>query len=300
MTDRRWILLTIASVVTVVGIVAAIAYGIDPYGVLRDPTGRKLVIYYSERKAKLLMNVRYVPTDFDGLFLGESQTVNWHLPTLAGVKIYNESLQGGCASEERFLVNRALGKGHFKLAIFTLGPPMTAQHSFMDGLDTVKTSEAIWSIHAFANETADILAPLHLQSHRSNTFPDGTIPIVARRGIYVRVLDASYFHFDPTALDDYRGMVQDLRDRGSTVVYLIPPIYRQLYDLNKASYEIYKRTLLQQLPRGSVIDFNASEYATLTSDPNNYFDCFHLTSKGAATFSTLLGKLVPDAMTAGH
>src|ERR1700676_4053656 len=106
MTGHRWVFLTLATIMVLVGSVFGIGYAIDPYGLLRDPSGRKLAIYFSERKAKFLMRKRYVPANFDGLLIGASETANWDVPTLAGTKIYNESLHGVSASEERYVVSQ--------------------------------------------------------------------------------------------------------------------------------------------------------------------------------------------------
>src|ERR1700758_724776 len=108
MTGRSWIIITIASTLTAVGIAAAMAYAIDPYGVFRNPRGRKLAIYFSPRKSKFFLNQRYVPSNFDGLIVGASSSGNWEAPYLSGARIYNESLFGANAVEERIIVNQAL------------------------------------------------------------------------------------------------------------------------------------------------------------------------------------------------
>src|ERR1035438_230116 len=120
MTNWRWILLTFATIMTAVGVSAAIGYAVDPYGLWRDPTGRKLTVYDFERKAKFLLSRRYVPANFDGLIVGSSCSANWNVPMLAGAHIYNESLPGGTVAEEQIVVNQALLKGHYRLVVVVL------------------------------------------------------------------------------------------------------------------------------------------------------------------------------------
>ncbi len=295
MTGRRWVVLTLATIMTVVGIVFAIGFAIDPYGLLRDPGGRKLAVYFSERRAKFLLSKRYVPENFDGLLIGSSESANWDVPTLGGARIYNESLHGVSATEERFVVNQALNKGHFKLAVIMLTPSFTHGHDFKEGLDTVRTSEAIGSIHAIVNATARVLVQMHVKFRNSESTPFGADPFVAsKKRIYsLRTLDPSFFQPDLIALEDLRSMVQSLRDRGARIVYVVPPVYKPLYDLNRAGYGSYLEIVRHALPPGPVIDFNAPEYASLTSDWSIFFDVYHPKPKGAAAFSALLVKLVP-------
>src|SRR5207248_1636563 len=91
MTARRWLLLTFSIPGLAVAVTAALAWAVDPYGVLRDPTGRRLSVFLFERKARFLMSRRYVPANFDGLLIGPSSSANWDVPNLAGVRIYNLS-----------------------------------------------------------------------------------------------------------------------------------------------------------------------------------------------------------------
>jgi hypothetical protein len=50
------------------------------------------------------------------------------------------------------------------------------------------------------------------------------------------------------------------------------------------------------LPLAPIINFNGPEYTAFRSDPDNYLDCWHLAPQGASTVSTLLAKLVPEAI----
>jgi hypothetical protein len=300
MTGRHWIFLTIGSLVAIVGLVASVGYAIDPYGVLRDPRGRKLSIYFSEGKAKCLMNKRYVPSNFDGLVVGPSSLDNWKLSTLAGATVYNESLAGGNAAEERMLVSQALERGHFKLAIFVLVSSMTSSHELKDGLDTVKTSEAIGSIHVLVHEVAYALKAMHVPFEKSDAAPNGTAVFEGHGEIDVHALPPSNFAIDPVALEDFRSMVQAVRDRGARIVYVVPPLYEPLYEVNRASYAAYLDTIRRALPPAPVIDFDGPEYASLRSDPDNFRDCFHLNPTGAAAFTALLEKLVPEAIASSN
>jgi hypothetical protein len=299
MSSRGWLVATTGTILILAGLIAAGGYAVDPYGMMRDPSRRKLAVYFHDRKAKFFLSKRYVPVNYGGLMIGASEIANWDVPTLAGAKVYNESVQGASISEERFFVRQALDTGHFKLAVVVLSPPLSATHDFKDGLDGVQESEFIGSIHAIANAIAHELVSLHIHFHKSDSSPDGAIPFDSRNHIYVRTLDPSYYVIDPTALNDYQEMVQSLQARGSSVVYVVPPVYRELYLLNRASYRSYLSTMRSKLPSGPLIDFNDPEYAGITSDGSYFFDCFHLNPKGARLFTAILGNVVPIALNAG-
>lgn len=123
------------------------------------------------RKAKFLMSKRDMPENLDGLLIGASESANWDVPGLAGTTIYNESLHGVSATEERFVVNQTLERGRFKLVIFMLSPTFTLGHGFKEGLDTIKTTEAVGSIHSIVNATARVFVALHVKFHNSESTP---------------------------------------------------------------------------------------------------------------------------------
>jgi len=297
MTARRWILTTVASILTVVSILAALAYAIDPYGVLRDPRGRKLPVLFSERRVKFLMNKRYVPTNFEGLMVGSSASSNWAVPTLVGYQVYNESLSGGNAAEEKLLVDQGLSTGSYKLAVFILSPPMTSDHKIQDGLDAVKSSEAVASIHLFVHEAAFTLLAMHRRFSKSETTPDGQVLFNFPQNFNLVPLGPAYFEIDPIAFQQYRSLAQTLKDRGARIVYVVPPNYEPCYQVNGANYRAYLEAIRPLLPPAPVIDFDDAEYNSLRADPDNFMDCFHVTPRGAAKVSALLETLIPQVLT---
>lgn len=297
MTGRRWIILTITTVSIAVGVVAAIAFALDPYGVWRDPTGRKLAIYFEERKAKYLMSRQYVPANFDGLIVGASSSANWDVPTLAGVRMFNESIVGANAAEEQIVVNQALSRGHFKLAVFILSPIMTSHHDVKEGLDHVRVAEAIGSFHLFVHEAALGLLAAHVRFSKSNTAPDGQLFFRNPKDLRIpKSFDDTSFSIDPVAVEQYRGMIQSLRNNGAAIVYVVSPMYEPCYRLRKTRLLAYMQTIRPLLPPAPVIDLDGPEYSPLRSDPENYFDCYHLEPEGTMKVVALLDTLVPQAI----
>jgi hypothetical protein len=300
MTARLWIFTTFSTIAAVVGASAAIAYAVDPYGILRDPKGRDLIVYFFELKAKYLVNERYVPANFDGLIIGPSSSANWDVPSLAGARIYNESIPGGNAAEEQMLVDRALDKGHFKMAVFILEPSMTANHDINEGVAATKNVEAFGSFHLFAHEAAFALHAAHIKFNKSDSSPNGKLVLNYAKRIQAAKLGAGQFNIDREGLNDYRDLIESLQAKGATIVYVAPPVYEPQYKLNEAAYKTYLDTIRMYLPPGPIINLNGPEYTAFRSNPDNYIDCWHLEPQGASTVAALLEKLVPQAISSRH
>jgi hypothetical protein len=300
MTARLWIFTTFSTIAAVVGASAAIAYAVDPYGILRDPKGRDLIVYFFELKAKYLVNERYVPANFDGLIIGPSSSANWDVPSLAGARIYNESIPGGNAAEEQMLVDRALDKGHFKMAVFILEPSMTANHDINEGVAATKNVEAFGSFHLFAHEAAFALHAAHIKFNKSDSSPNGKLVLNYAKRIQAAKLGAGQFNIDREGLNDYRDLIESLQAKGATIVYVAPPVYEPQYKLNEAAYKTYLDTIRMYLPPGPIINMNGPEYTAFRSNPDNYIDCWHLEPQGASTVAALLEKLVPQAISSSH
>ena len=166
MTSRQWLSRTAAAIALILCVNFAVAYVMDPYGVMRDTRGRELRVVFSARKAKYLLSKHYVPTNYDSLIIGPSSSENWDPTGIPGVKLYNESILGSNVFEEKRIVDQAMPNGHFKLALCILYPTMTSNHQMNDGLDAVSTAEAFGSIHLYVHEAVQLLAALHLPAGR--------------------------------------------------------------------------------------------------------------------------------------
>ena len=143
LSSRRWLLWTLLLLALVVGAELALAWRLDVFGILRNPAGRALITSSHERQAKYLLNEAYVPENFNALIIGASASVNWRPQRLTGYRFYDESLEGGNATEQRKLVELALRRGHFQVALVGIFPRITGSHELQDGLDQVNRSEAL-------------------------------------------------------------------------------------------------------------------------------------------------------------
>ena len=294
-SSARWLLRMFGLLGLILMIHLFITWRMDVFGVLRNPQGRALMTSHHERKAKWLLNQSYVPTNFDALIVGASASVNWHMSELTGYRFYNESLEGGDAIEERKLVEQALAKGHFKVAIVALHPHITQVHYFWDGLDKANRGEALGSLNSFQIET-DTLANRYLH-HTPMFFPDGSHVMPTQRPLIPKPgdpkLDVSQ---DPAAVKDYGELTKVLMDHGIRVVYVFYPYFGPQWDHSQDELQRYIDTTLQTLPPAPLINFNTPEYSAFRNNPDNYMDEVHLTPSGSIIFSRMLNERLHQAL----
>jgi hypothetical protein len=294
MSSRRWIILTISSLFLVVALNAALMLGTDVFGLFRDPVGRQLPIYYADRTSKFLLSQRYVPANYDGLLLGPSSSINWQPRRMmegTGLRVYNESLEGGNATEENLLAEQALKTGHFKVAIVVLYPTMVGPAEYHDGLDKASRLEALGSLDSYVQTILTELAVHHIHFENKGETADGSHEMRSHGVDPTQHVTAV---IDPAGLRNLQALVAELQQHGTRVIYVIPTIYEPVLAANRSLFDRFREAMRQTLPPAPLIDLNAPEYAGFRSDATNYVDDFHLSSKGAATCSEIINlKLRP-------
>ncbi len=284
LSSGRWLLWTLALLALAAGAELALAWRLDVFGVLRDPAGRALITSSHERQAKYLLNEAYVPENFNALIIGASASVNWRPRRLTGYRFYDESLEGGNATEQRKLVESALQRGHFQVALVGIFPRITGSHELQDGLDQVNRAEAFGSLAAFNIELERLVDTLR---HRTPTFyPDGSHEMPSTKPEPPKV--KMNMNQDPQAVEDYRALVQELIAHGVRVIYVVYPVYTPAYDFNRDALLAYRKHFPATLPPAPIIDLNAPEYKSFRDDPANYIDEIHLSRTGADKLTGLI------------
>ena len=284
LTSGRWLFWTLVLLAVAVAAELALAWRLDVFGILRDPTGRALITSSHERQAKYLLNQAYVPDNFNALIVGASASVNWRPQRLTGYRFYDESLEGGNATEQRKLVEQALQRGHFQVALVGIFPRITGSHELQDGLDQANRAEAFGSLAAFNIEAERLVEKLR---HRTPTFyPDGSheMPSTTPEPPTVKM----NMKQDPQAIEDYRALVEELQARGVRVVYVVYPLYTPAYDFNRDALFAYRRSFSATLPPAPILDLNEPEYKAFRDDPGNYIDEIHLSRTGADKLTDIL------------
>jgi hypothetical protein len=241
------------------------------------------------------LNQAYVPTNFDALVIGSSASINWPMANLTGYRFYNESVEGGNATEERMIVDHALERGHFKIALVALYPKITHTHAFEDGLDRVNWAEALGSLDAFELEEEALIS--RLRHRQPGYYADGShnLPWLTMQLSQADdpKLDVAQ---DGKAVADYRGLIGDLTTHGVKVIYVCYPMLEWNYQYNHDSMVEYMQSVARNMPPEPTIDFNSAEYTFFRADPSNYVDVIHLSPKGARTLTRLLDQRLHEIL----
>jgi hypothetical protein len=290
MTTRRWIVTTVTVVLLLVSVDVAVLATMDVYGILRNPRGRSLPVYYADRMGKFLLNSSYVPANFDALLIGPSSSVNWEPEVVTqgtGLRMYNESLEGGNASEEKLLVDQALVKGHFRLAIVLLYPTMITSHEYHDGIDKVRWTEALGSLDSYLQVLlSEMTSHRIILTSKQHASGDGSHEM--RNPNAVLAAQAIDFTVDPAGVNNLKALVNELRNHGVKLVYVVPTVYEAVLECNQAPFSHFIASMQAILPPAPLIDLTTPEYKDFRSNPSNYIDVFHVTPEGAWGISTIL------------
>ena len=282
MTARNWLGSILCTVAAAFLFLEAAAWAVDPYGVWRDPAGRQLQPWGSDRKSKFFLSMRYIPANFDGLVLGASESLNWTFNDPNGLKLYIESMGGANAVEEYLISRQTLNRQHFKVVILVLASAMTKTGEVHEGLGSTQIVEAAISIRALINEVTTAASLLDPRLRMSPFAPDG------HSGSAHNVLfhfSRDQFKIDDRALQSLQATVAALRARGVLVIYVVPPIYQTCYDETRSEEDAYLADIIHALPSAPVMNFLSPSFAVLRADQANFFDCVHPTAVGSTRIS---------------
>ncbi len=287
-TDRAWIATTLGIVAIVVGLNLLLAWRLDIFGLLRDPRGRELANSRHERKAKYLLNFNYVPENFDALVIGASSSENWRLEGLSQYRFYNEGMLGANGTEERMLVEKALEKGHFKVALVGIDLATTGRHDLQDGLDHVDPREALGSFYSYVM----LFDRLHdrLLHRPSNFYPDGSWVFPPHK-LYPPDPNVPFVRNNPKdqkAAEDYRIMIEELMAHGTRVVYVVAPHFGLYENGARQVFADYMRDFLASNPPAPLINFNDDRFAAIHDNPEYFIDEDHLSPAGVPVVSKLV------------
>jgi hypothetical protein len=284
MTSRRWLALTVSTILIVFCANFAGAYFFDVCGYFRNPRGRLISVLEpsSDRAMKFLLSKHYVPANFDGLVIGASNVINFPMNELKGYRFYNESVTGADATEERRLVEQTLGEGHFKIALVVLAPTFTSTHDFHQGLESVSPGMLLGSFDSLRWESYRI----HATSDRDSLlYPDGSRDMCSAYIADPKKLDLPV---DRQSLADLRALVEELIAHGLKIVYVVPPVQGLSWQVNHNLFTDYVETRKKDLPSAPIIDLTGEEYEWFRADTSNFCDGPHVTPKGAEKITAIL------------
>jgi len=292
MRARTWIVLTLLATLVAGGGGVLVDVRLDIYGLFRDARGRRLPIYDTERRAKYLLSLHYVPQNFDAVLVGSSVTANWDTSRLGLFRVYNESTEGANVTEEKALVEQVLRSTSLSAAICVVHPYLTdTQGLNTDDMNDREYWGALGSISLLRSYKLLVTTALGRTLPLWDAYgsedlkaPEKLNPVLSRilaPGTEVQINEAAFA--------EYGALVGELRRRGAKLVPVVPPTREDLLEPKRAALGRYlDRMLTLFSPEDVLIDFNAPEYASFRREPSYFRDGVHLTPRGAVEVVRLL------------
>jgi hypothetical protein len=299
MSARKWIALTLLTTLAMGGGAALLNVRQDIYGLFRDTHGRRLPIYGSERRGKYLLSMRYVPENFEAIFLGSSLTSNWNTAGITAYRTYNESTDGGNLTEQKLLAKTALGRSgspKLKVAICIIHPFMTDSHG-LNAAEEMKPSEVSGALgstsllQAYKARRAIERGRVTLDWDAFGTeYREDIVGLKPLNPVLTRIMKSdAEIQVDEVAFREYAELLAELRRQGVRVVPVVPPTMEELIGPRRSRMTRYSRRILALFSATEpLVDFDAPQLAPFRRDRANFRDGVHLSSQGAAAVIKLL------------
>lgn len=281
----RWNALVVVATVAVAAFVAGLNYHLNLYGVFGNPAGKKLVVYDNERTTKYLFSYNYIPVNFDAVLVGTSISDNWDTSHIAGMRVYNASINGGNISEEALVLRNILDRTHPRTVLFVIHPYLTESSGRKSGyMNAQEYWGALGSIQLMRVYWNKFLISHHAHRQEFNDFGQDDYDVHVAPAALQEILNSDEaMPVDPIAMKQYRELLDSARISGARIMGVIPPVSDELWKRQSGSYQAYYAQILPLFHSDEpVIDFNSTEYSILRSNAANFPDGVHL-SRSAAT-----------------
>lgn len=304
MTSKTFLLRLLLIVLGITALTISINIRTDLYGLFRSGRGPYLKVYGEERNCKYLFSFRYIPENFDALMLGSSVSDNIPVRTVAGLRVYNASLNGGNMTEAKDLGINALRRGHFKLVILSL-------HRYLMQNPGQKTNfmiparywGALGSIQLFTASLGRLLDQAGIKrsafdSYGAQSYGPSSPSVrdeIERFASQLRHGERNGWRFDvdPRAYLDLQELTQTVHQRGALFVGFYPPMPTAIQESTTRPLADFEATVLRAFgPEDVFIDFNRPDYRFISDENTNYREAAHLSDAGGRAVAAELDRVI--------
>ena len=283
---------------------------IDEFGLFRDVSKRELRIFASERLAKYLFSLHYVPSKFNGVLIGPSLSDIIDTKGITATRIYNLSLTGGNATELRRLFENVIRNSDDLQVLVICVDPFITRKTGMEEIEMdprlVWSSLGSTSYLTFYKKKRRVLQGKVSPDMSVNT-EWGRYHFIIPRPVAARELIAPHgksanksseaYHIDPVALEDLRAIVRLARKKKVHILAYYHPYPDLVYSAIHKNLGVYKTRIAGIFGGDDQIwDFNDIRYRDFRGDYDNYLDRAHLSNKGAAYITNELNRLLTDRL----
>jgi hypothetical protein len=305
MQARNWLLTTISMILSVAGALVGFNITVDVYGLYHSAKGQRLVVHGDSRVAKYLFNQRYVPENFNTVLLGSSISANWDLTAIEGLRVYNDSVNGGNIIEEKAILESALSRKGISNVLLLVHPALTYSHDYktVDLNPRLKLSAlgslSLWE--AYKDVLKIRLRRARLMFDYAGTENFGVVPKQLNSTMKALWRPGGDFDVDPIALAAYRDVIATLHARRINIVFIVPPTFEDLLRQKPGAFERYIRLIQANAsPADKWIDFTSEAYAGLQKVRSNFEDGSHLVPQTARQVVSFVNAALNDWIAKGQ
>jgi hypothetical protein len=280
--------------VLVAALLAIVVWYADPWGLFRDVKGRWLAVYADERGSKHLLAQKYVPQNFEGVFLGGAQSSALNPRLMAPFIVYNASLATGNAADLAPIAHTLIRSGEIRFIVLCLSDALVQRASGAGGGALAEDP---------LQAQVELLSPALLKAWFDVELR-GQAPYADTVGYRDPELDSSGGQgagrgdkvvVDEAAMTALSGIVADAHNNEVEVfAYYHPYPSRHLKRMG-ASYKRAKERLRGLFGKGDVVvDMNSRAHKDLWGDKAKHLDGARLSEPGARAVIRALRALLLD------
>ena len=299
---KRFFWWNLAGTAIIALVVVTISIATDPFGLFRDPTGRRLPVYTSERFTKYLFSYRYIPSKFNGVLIGPSFSDHINPALLEPFKIYNASLNGATIFEIKALAEKLFSSGKIHFVIICLTDYITkadssktndiGPRSFFSALGSINM---LYILKAYLSNKI-LHTPCYNDALGYNIDPQ---PPLDPQKLFEKIRKnrqaLSRLIVKEKAIRDLKKLIQSAHRHRVQVFAYFHPYPEPHLALIKDKYEQYKKRIKALFaPQDVVIDMTNNDRQDFRKDLQNYHDWSHLSNKGSAFVAKTLKKMLMD------
>jgi hypothetical protein len=300
LTSRRFVTAVLLLVTTSAVGIAVIDARLDRYDQYSgDHHPRKL--FADERRGKYLLAMQNTPANFDSILVGTSISDSWDTSQIHEAKVYNASLSGGNASEERIILEKFLEHRAPKATFLVVTAYMTASHGQKEGVMLPDLHMgALGSVWLFKDYVAEVMErtghrlDYYNESGCNRFYLDPPIPADRR----ATAGPGGEFAIDTEGLRDLRGMADDARRAGGVLIRVYPPVLATtMTDQRRQGLQHYWEQIEAVLGAfDGTINFNDPEFGYITGDRASFHDGVHLSELGGQRVIAELSRVLHAAL----
>lgn len=284
----------------------AFNYSMNEFALFGNAKGKRVRLWTAERTSKYLLSFNYIPANFNAILTGPSLSDNIDPGKIGGYNFYNLSQEGANVKSLKPSLLNVLERGRIRYMIICVHPYMT-RDSFLK--DRRLTPEIYWStlgstftFKFYADKVKKLSKPAtdsFTESYNGYIRPIQKVASVEAAIDDFASKPKDVNPVDPGAYEDLKAILAEARRKGVKIIAYYHPDPLKVYESFGESYRQYQQKMKGVFMADDVIiDFNTSEYDSFRTDPRNYIDHGHLSSRGAdilaAEFSRVIRQLDAD------